>query len=136
MHFLDVFEDRVVLLALCHVDFVVGIDALSRAIGGDGEHLEFVDLFELVCLSHRRARHAGELGVHAEVVLQCDRRVGLRLALDGDTLFRFDRLVQAVGEASAGLRAPCVLVDDDDLVFCNDVIDIALHEEMGAEELS
>ena len=40
-----------------------------------------------------------------------------------------------VGRAAARLRAARVFIDDDDLVFLNDVIDVFFHEKMGAQHL-
>jgi hypothetical protein len=62
------------------------------------------------------AGHAAELLVHAEQVLERDRRVGLRLLLDVDLLLGLDGLVQPVRPPPAVHEPPGELVDDDDLV--------------------
>ena len=96
---------------------------------------EAVDLVELGGLGLGGAGHARELLVHAEVILDRDRRVGARLALDGDVLLGLDGLVQAVGPAPARHDAAGVFIDDDDLAVLHDVFDVALVERVGAEEL-
>ena len=48
------------------------------------DHVEVVDLVELLRLGHGRAGHAGQLVVEAEVVLEGDRGERLVLALDLD----------------------------------------------------
>ena len=53
-----------------------------RPVGRDDRDVELVDLVELRLLGLGRAGHAGQLVVHAEVVLDRDRRERLRLALD------------------------------------------------------
>ena len=63
----------------------------------------------------RRAGHAGELVVHAEIVLEGDRGQRLVLRLDRDVLLGLERLVQAFRIAAAGHHAAGELVDDDDL---------------------
>src|SRR5207253_2998872 len=61
--------------------------------------LELVDLIELLCLGGCGARHARELLVHAEIVLDRDRGEGAGLALDLETFLPLDRLVQPVAPA-------------------------------------
>ncbi len=73
--------------------------------------------------------------VHAEVVLEGDRRERLVLALDLDVLLGLDRLVQAVAPAPPGHQAAGELVDDQDLAVLHHVVDVALVEGVGAERL-
>ena len=68
----DLLDDGLVLLALRAVDLVVAVDAADGAVGGDHHHVELVDVLELARLGLGRARHAGELLVEAEVVLDRD----------------------------------------------------------------
>ena len=44
--------------------------------------------------------------------------------------------MESIGKTAAWLRTACVLVDDDDFPFGDDVIDIFFHEQMGAEHLA
>ena len=111
---LDVGDDRRVLLVGGLVDLVEAVLADHRPVRRDDHGLETVDLLELVGFGVGRAGHAGQLVVHAEVVLEGDRRERLVLALDRHVLLRLDGLVQAVGPAPAGHQAPGELVDDDD----------------------
>ena len=99
----------------------------------DDDRLEAVDLLELVRFGVRRAGHAGELPVHAEVVLERDRRERLVLVLDLDAFLRFDRLVQAVGPAPARHQAAGELVDDDDLAVLHDVVLVAVEQRVRAQ---
>jgi len=71
---LDLVADCGELLALGLVDRVllVGTDVLL--VGGDHQHVEAVDLVELLGLGVGGAGHAAQLGVEAEVVLEGDRR--------------------------------------------------------------
>ncbi len=106
-----------------------------RAVGGDDDHIQAVNLVELFGLGLGRTGHAGQFLVHAEVVLQRDRRVGDVLALDAQTFFGFYRLMQAVAPAPARHHASSELVDDDDLALVNDVILVALIEHVGPNRL-
>ncbi len=51
------------------IDLVVLVLAADRHVGRDLDHVEAVDLGEFRRLGHRRAGHAGELRVQAEIVL-------------------------------------------------------------------
>ena len=99
----------------------------------DDHRLEVIDLLELERFGVGRARHAGELAVHAEVVLERDRRERLVLALDRDAFLRLDRLVQPFRPAPAGHQPPGELVDDDDFAVLHDVVLVAVIERMRAQ---
>ena len=89
--------------------------AIIGLLVGIDRDVELVDLVELRRLGVGGAGHAGQLLVHAEVVLEADRRQRLVLFLDLDAFLGLDRLVQAVGPAAARHLAAGELVDDDDL---------------------
>ena len=97
--------------------------------------VQLVDLHELVRLGERRAGHAGELVVHAEVVLERDRRERLVLLADADALLGLDRLVQALGPAPALEDAAGELVDDHHLAVDHGVVLVALVERLGLQRL-
>ena len=128
-------DDGARLVAQRAVDLVVGVLADDRHVGRDLDDLEPVDLAELGGFGHRRAGHAGELGIHAEQVLEGDRGERLVLALDLDLLLGLERLVQALGIAPARHHAAGELVDDDDLAVLDDVVDVAREQLVGAQRL-
>ena len=97
--------------------------------------LEVVDVGELGGLGLGRTRHARQLVVHAEEVLEGDGRVGLRLLLDVHLLLGLDRLVQAVGPAAPVHQPAGELVDDDDLAVAHHVVAVALEDVVGLERL-
>ncbi len=84
---------------------------------------------------HRRAGHAGQLGVKAEIILEGDRGQRLVLVLDVDAFLGLERLVQALGIAAAFHHAAGELVDDDDLAVAHDVIGVAGEELVRPERL-
>src|SRR5437762_1395080 len=83
-----------------------------------------------VALGVRGARHARQLVVHAEVVLESDRRQGLVLALDLHAFLRFDRLVEPVRPAPARHEPPRELVHDDDLAVLDHVLHVLLEQDV------
>ena len=104
-------------------------------VGRDLDHVQVVDLDELLLLGLGRAGHPGELVVEAEVVLQRDRGERLVLLLDADALLRLDRLVQALRPAAAFHDPAGELVDDLDLAVLDDVVDVALEERLRLQRL-
>ena len=117
------------------VDLVVEVHAAHGAVGRDLLHRELVDLAELTVLCHGGARHAGELVVEAEVVLQRDGGQRLVLLEDLDALFCLDGLVQALGVAAALHDAARELVDDLHLAARDHVLLVAVEHVLGLEGL-
>ena len=132
---LDQRDDGAVFLDRGAIDLVVVVDAHQRHVGRHLENLEAVDVDELVGFGERRAGHAGELLVHAEVVLEGDRGERLVFRLDRLVLLGFERLVQAFRVAPARHHAAGELVDDDDLAVAHDVVLVALEQLVGAQRL-
>src|SRR3989454_1525908 len=132
---LDLVCDRFELRVLGFVDEVGVIVPDHRLVGGDHDHLQLVDLVEPLGLGGRRARHAGQLGVEAEIVLVGDGGQRLSFLLDLDALFRLHRLVQTVRPAATRLLAAGELVDDDDLAVLDQVVAVAVEEGGGLERL-
>ena len=96
------------------------------------DHVELVDLGELVRLGQRGPGHAGELRIQPEVVLERDRGEGLVLRLDGHELLRLERLVQPLAEPATLHHAAGELVDQHDLVLAHDIVDVAVEQRVGA----
>ncbi len=135
VHLLDLVDDRLELALLVAKHEVRVVVADHRLVGRDGHDLQLVDLRELLGLGHRRAGHPGQLVVQPEVVLERDRGQGHRLTLDAQALLRLDRLVEALGPASAGHLATRELVDDHDLAVLDDVVAVELVQGLGPERL-
>src|SRR6266540_3470675 len=132
---LDVADDRLELPLLRLEDKVVLVVALDGDVGRDLDHVQVVDLDELLLLGLGRTGHAGELLVEAEVVLEGDRRERDVLLLDLHALLGLDRLMEALRPA-ASLHDPAgELVDDLHLAFLDHVVDVALVERLGLERL-
>ena len=132
---LDQRDDGAIFLRRGAVDLVVVVEPDHRHVGGNFQDFQIVDVHELVGLGRRRAGHAGELVVHAEVVLEGDRGERLVFRLDRLALLGFERLVQAFRIAPARHHAAGEFVDDDDLAVAHDVVLVALEQFMRAQRL-
>jgi hypothetical protein len=130
---LDVVDDGLVLLARRAIDLVHAVFPDHLLVRRDDHGLQPVDLLELVGFGVRRAGHASELLVQAEVVLEGDGGERLVLLLDLDALLRLDRLVQSLGPAPARHQASRELVDDDDLAALHHVLLVAVEERVRAQ---
>ncbi len=129
----DVLDDRVELVLRRQVDEVGVVRANHRPVRRDHRDFQSVDRLEFEGLGVRRARHARELRVHAEVVLERDRGDRLVLLAHPHAFLRLDRLVQAVRPAPALHRAAGELVDDDHFAVADDVLDVAVIERVRAQ---
>ena len=124
--FFDVVGEGGELVILVDVDEIRFVRSRDRLVRWNLDHVEPVDLVELPGLGQRGPRHAGELLVHAEVVLECDGGESLVFFLDLDALFGLDRLVQTLRVATTIEDPPGELVDDLDLAVANQVVHVAL----------
>ena len=129
----DAVDDGFELFFFGAVDDVGIFFADQRAIRRNHDDIEVVDLCEFGGFGFRGAGHAGELLVHAEIILKGDGGERLVFALDLDAFFGFDGLVQAVGPAAAGHLASGKFVDDDDFAVFHDVVDVALVQRVRAQ---
>ena len=129
----DVGDDGVELGILGAVDEVLLVLADHRAVRRDRDDAQTVDLLELALLGLGGTRHAGELVVHAEIVLQGDRREGLVLVLDLDMFLGLEGLVQTLVVATPCQGTTGVFVDDEDLAIDDNVVLVAVEELLGLD---
>ena len=127
--------DRIVLLAPRLVDEILPVVANHVAVRWNYRNIESVDLVELSLFRLGGSGHSGELGVHAEVILNRDRRESLRLALHLHAFLRLDRLMQSLRPAPTRHCATRELVDDQHLTFLHDVVHILFVQRVRAQQL-
>ncbi len=117
-------------------DKVVVVDTFHRAVRGNDYHVESVHGIEFLFRGEARTGHAGELLVHAEIVLECHAGIGARLALHAHTLLGLNSLMQAFGPAAARLQPSGEFVNDEYLCLCaiglHHVFFILIEERFGA----
>ena len=95
--------------------------------------MQIVGIHQFGSFSLGRSGHAREFVVHAEIVLQCDRRKRLVLFFDLDALFGFNRLVDTFTPATTFQNTTCKFVDDFYFATLNDVVLVAAVQLFGLE---
>ena len=133
--FLNVVDHRVIFLAPRLVDMVVSVFPLNWPVRRNHVHIQLIDVVELSCISFGRARHAAQLLVQPEIILNRDRRQGLRFTIDLNPFFGLDRLMQTVAPAAARHLATSIFVDNNNLVLFNDVLNVFLEQAVSPEQL-
>jgi len=133
--FLDVSGDGREFLVLRLVDQIRIVLADHGPMGGDGNDFQVVNLPEFHGFGIGRAGHAGQLVVHAEVVLEGDGRKRLVFGFDLDAFLGFQGLVQPIGVPPAGHEAAGEFVHDDDFAVLHHIVHIALEDVMGFQGL-
>ena len=101
--------------------------------GWHAHDVQSVNLAEFVFFRLRRSRHAAELFVKSEEVLERDRGNGLAFALNRHALLRFQSLVKSFGKAATEHHATRVLVDDDNLATTNHVVHVAIKQGVSLD---
>jgi len=122
------------VLAVLGLEHRIGLVKTDhRPVGRDADHIEAVDGPEFIFLGQGRACHAGQLLIHAEIVLEGDGRQSLVLISDFDAFLGFDGLVQAIAVAAAEHQAAREVIDDDDLAVFQDIVLVAVHDAIGPQ---
>ena len=119
---LNLIRSREIFFFLRAINNIRILYAQQRLVGRDDQHFQPVNLVELGRFRFGRTGHAGELLVHAEVVLEGNRRQRLVFTFNLDRFLGFDRLVQTVRPPPSRHHASGELVDDDDFLFARIVV--------------
>ena len=130
---LNLLNDLAELALLRAVDQVVHILADHRTVGRNLHHVELVNALEFFFLRLGRAGHAGELAVHAEIILEGDGGQRLALTLHLHVFLRLDGLMQTVAVTAADHQTAGEFVNDDNFIVLHDVIHVALHQGVRAQ---
>ena len=133
--FPDLADDGHELALFGGIDLVVVVHTDHGLVGGDLDDVEVIGPPELLLLGEGGARHAGELGIHAEIILEGDGGQGLALPVDGDAFLGLDGLVEALGIPPAEHEAAGKLVHDDDLPLPDHIVHVPLHAAVGLDGL-
>ena len=104
-------------------------------VGRYGDDVERINPLEFLLFRLRRARHARQLPIHAEEILESYRGKRLVLAAYLDVLLGFDCLVQTLVVATAYHNTPRELVHYQHLAVRNNIIAVALHKVVRFQRL-
>ena len=130
---LDVLNDGLIFLRHRTVDLVLLVDSDHLAMCRNNDSFKAINVLELVRFSIRRTRHAGELLVHAEVVLEGNRRHRLIFVLNAHAFLSFDGLVNTFAPATSRHQTARKFVHDDDFTVLHHILLIALEERMSLQ---
>ena len=134
-HLLDFVDDGVILFASRLVHLVVRITTDHGLVGRNDDNVELVNVEEFRSFRFCSSRHARELLVHSEVILERDRGERLRIPFDLHPFLRFDRLMEPFGVPSSGQKPTGELIHDHDLAFLYDVFNVVFVEAIGLQQL-
>ncbi len=131
----DILNGRFEFFHLTFIDDIGLVITNQRPVGRDDHDFELVYLMEFRGFRIGGTRHARQLLVHAEIVLEGNGGQRLVFALDLDAFLGLDRLVQAVAPAPTRHDATGKFVDNHHLAVLDDVVDVLLEQRMGFESL-
>ena len=95
-----------------------------------------VNLKELFALGHSRAGHAAQLVIHPKEVLNRNRGIRQRLALNFYAFFGFDGLMQAFRKAPPKHLPPGELINNNNFALvADDVIAVFLVDHPGSQRI-
>ena len=106
-----------------------------RLVGGDLHYVKAVNFTELVFLGQCGTRHTRKLAVHTEIVLEGDGCKRFVLFLYLYAFLCLNRLMQAVGIASAGHQTTCKGIYDHYTVFVDHIVHVTLHTTVCSDRL-
>ena len=133
--FLDFLHHRVELFAPRFIHRIIRVLPDVWPVGRYRHHPQLVNIEKLGRLRFGRARHARQLLVEAEIILDRDRCQSLRFPLDRHAFLRLHCLMQSVTPAAARHQAAGVLVHNDDLVFLEHVFHVELVQAVRLQQL-
>ena len=133
MALLDTLDNSTVFCKLGLIDRIIFVNTRKRFIRGNFDNIKLVYLLKFCRFCRSSTRHTRKFIVKAEEVLEGNgsKRFGLMLYLN--TLFGFNSLMQTLIIASAKHKTACKFINYDDLAVLNDIVNIALHDTVGAD---
>ena len=111
------------------------VDTGQGLVGGNLHDVQLVDGAELLLLGEGGTRHAGQLVVETEVVLEGDGCQGFGLIGHLHVLLGLDGLVQALVVTPTEHQAAGELVHNDNLAVLHHIVDVPLHHTTGLDGL-
>ena len=131
-----VVDYRIELHAAGFVHQVFFVFADNRAVGGNHHHVQLVDIPQFLGFGFCRTGHTCQLVVHAEIILQGYRGIGLGGGFHLYVFFGFDGLVKSVAVTASFQDTTGLLIHNLHLVVLDDVIDVAFENRIRLEQLA
>ena len=119
---LDFLDAGVEFFLLGAIDDVRKLMPDECLISGDNNYFQIIYLLEFCGLGFRRARHSGQLLVHAEIVLEGDGGQRLVFLFDLDAFLGLDGLVKSIAPSPARHQAAGELIHDNDFALFDHVV--------------
>ena len=135
MRFVDFAHHGCIFFRTRAINLIMLVLALDFPVGRHFNHTQPVNLGEFFCLSRGCARHAAQLVIQAEIVLEghrCQRHV---FRLDRHAFLGFNRLMQPVGQTTPGHHSAREFVNQNDFSAAHDIILVAGKQLVRAQTL-
>ncbi|CCX85373.1 uncharacterized protein BN548_01017 [Parasutterella excrementihominis CAG:233] len=129
----DVINDGFVFFFRSAIDLILLVITNHHAMGRDDNGFKTVNFLEFIGFRIGRTGHTGELFIHAEVVLEGNRRESLVFLLDFNAFFGFNGLMQTIGPAASFHQTAGEFINDDDFAVLNDIVLVFNKERMRAK---
>ncbi len=117
------------------VDDIREIGSRHFLVCGDDHYVQFIDVIEFSRFRVRCTGHAGQLFIHAEVILKGHRGQGLVFSRHFYPLLGFYRLMQAIAPPTPRHHSAREFIHDHNLVVFDDIVDILFKEPEAFDEL-
>jgi hypothetical protein len=130
MHPHNLLNHGVVFFTSCAEHLVRMTDADKRAVGGNGEHGQTVDVAELAGLGHRGAGHAADVRIQRDEAFDRHRPDDTALRPHGHTLLALKRSLQSGRPTPVRHDASFDLVNGEDDPVLHDVVHVLCQEHM------
>ena len=131
----DVAEQRFIFSIYGFINGIGVIDSRDGLVRRNYNDIQRVNIVKFAFFRKRRTRHSGKLAIHAEKVLECDRRLRHALLFNFDMLLCLNCLMKSFVIASSEHQTPRKFVDDDNAVVLDDVVDVPLHNAVRFQRL-
>ena len=122
---LDFGDDGFPLGVFGFVNHVLHIFANAGFVCGNYPRVHVINFYEFRRFRFCGTCHTGKLLIHAEIILECNRRKGLIFAANLHTFLRFNRLVNAIRITATFHQTTRVFIDDNHFAIADNVIAVA-----------
>ena len=131
----DRFNDGRVFFFRRAIDMIVIVNPRDRAVCWHFHNAKPIDRHEFFGLGRGRTRHAAELVIQAEIILEGDRSHCDVLGLDLAAFLGFNRLVQTIRHPPPGHHTARKFINQHHFVIANNIVLVLLIDLMGPQSI-